>query len=379
MSDGLRETIEAAMQAESSATPESAPAPAPEVEAAVESSASAVEPEPSKSVSGRQRDETGKFTPSVPGAKAAAKPEATGTATAGEAPPAPPAVALQVKAPQSWKPAARELAARLPPEFHPILEEAHRRDRETAVALQRAAEVSRAHQGFQESIRPYEAMIRQSGAAPEQYVGSLLQAAHALSYGQPAQRAEALAGIVAQYASDLLRPDQTGPDGTPSCALDRALVARMAGQRQAAPVAPEYRDPRVDQLYAAIEQAKTSRAQAAQAAAVSLAESFGATHEFLADVKDDVADIVQVWEQRGLRVDDKALERAYNIACQQHPEISKILQGRQAVDASRARAPTVQAAKAAAASIKGSAVAASGPAKEMTLRETIEAAMAQHR
>lgn len=375
MSDGLRETIEAAMQAESSATPESAPAPAPEVEAAVESSASAVEPEPSKSVSGRQRDETGKFTPSVPGAKAdAGKPEATETATVEAAPPAP-----QAKAPQSWKPAARELAARLPPEFHPILEEAHRRDRETAVALQRAAEVSRAHQGFQESIRPYEAMIRQSGAAPEQYVGSLLQAAHALSYGQPAQRAEALAGIVAQYASDLLRPDQTGPDGTPSCALDRALVARMAGQRQAAPVAPEYRDPRVDQLYAAIEQAKTSRAQAAQAAAVSLAESFGATHEFLADVKDDVADIVQVWEQRGLRVDDKALERAYNIACQQHPEISKILQGRQTVDASRARAPTVQAAKAAAASIKGSAVAASGPAKEMTLRETIEAAMAQHR
>lgn len=374
MSDGLRETIEAAMQAESSATPESAPAPAPEVEAAVESAAPAVEPGPSKSVSGRQRDETGKFTPSVPGAKAAAKPEATATATVEAAPPAP-----QAKAPQSWKPAARELAARLPPEFHPILEEAHRRDRETAVALQRAAEVSRAHQGFQESIRPYEAMIRQSGAAPEQYVGSLLQAAHALSYGQPAQRAEALAGIVAQYASDLLRPDQTGPDGTPSCALDRALVARMAGQRQAAPVAPEYRDPRVDQLYAAIEQARTSRAHAAQAEATALAESFGATHEFLADVKDDVADIVQVWEQRGVKVDDKALERAYNIACQQHPEISKILQGRQAVDASRARAPTVQAAKAAAASIKGSAVAASGPAKEMTLRETIEAAMAQHR
>lgn len=373
MPESIRETIEAAMAAQSGD-------PAPEASSAAPPAPAETAPagEPSQSVSGRQRDESGRFSPSkesAPAAKTEVAPGKTEPAATEERPPAPPVA--QAKAPQSWKATARELAARLPAEFHPLLEEAHRREKETAVALQRAAEVSRAHQGFQESTRPYEAMIRQSGATPEQYVGSLLQAAHTLSYGQPAQRADALAGIVAQFASDLLRPDRHGEDGTPSSPLDRALVARMSGQGssvpRSAPQAQEFRDSRLDALFA------QARERAVQVGA-SRAEELIGKHEFLVDLRDDVADILELWGGRGNKnPSDADVERAYDIACKANPEIAKILEGRKSAEASRAKAPTVRAAKVAAVSVKDSpGVAQPRGTKGMTIRETIEAAMAQH-
>jgi hypothetical protein len=48
-------------------------------------------------------------------------------------------------------------------------------------------------------VRPYEAQIRAAGGNPQQYVGTLLQTAHALSYGHPQQKASIVAGLAMQF------------------------------------------------------------------------------------------------------------------------------------------------------------------------------------
>jgi hypothetical protein len=169
---------------------------------------SAPEPAAAEAVSdGRARDESGRFVkqdakpaesdkPQLP--PPAAKPglagqgAAAGATASAAAPAAPPAF----KPPQSWKPTVREHWGALPAE---VQAEVDRREREIAKALQESAEASKGAGTWQETVRPYEAQIRAAGGNPQQYVGSLLQTAHALSYGHPQQKASIVAGLAMQF------------------------------------------------------------------------------------------------------------------------------------------------------------------------------------
>jgi hypothetical protein len=361
--DDLRADLNAAFDAaESTPATESATTPAVSVESAPSTDTVAVPSEPiggetTAERDARVRDEKGRF------AKAVGTPEKAPEAKVKEitstppvdVPPAPVEVAPTpvetVKAPQSWKPLLREKFAALPPE---VQQEVVRREREIATTMQESAQYRQEATRFRETMAPFEHMIRAEGADPYRTVGSLMQTAMALQSGAPGTKAGIVANLIKHYGVDI-----------------NQLASVLEGQPVQQEQAP-YRDPRVDQLLAQVEQAKSQRQQAQAAEAQRLIGEIQG-EEFFADVKDAMADILEIAAKRGVAMTPK---EAYNRAVWADPHVAEVLQQRQAAQRAGTPGGATQRAAAAAASIKASpAVAVNGATQPGNMRGDIEAAL----
>jgi len=361
----LREALESKYdELESGPAPEQAPA-APETEP----TQTAAAPEPSTTTDTRPRDESGKFvekkaTKTEPPAKAegiSTKPAVIGgqpTATTPAPVVTPPTV---TKAPQSLKPAARELWAKLGPEYDSLKQDIIRRERETAVAIQQAAEAKKGSAALQELTRPYEAVIRQSGLDTPKYVENLLQTAYRLNTSDPQSRAHQMADLFVQF-------------GVSPADLYAALVTRIQGGQAPRPTPQQFHDPRFDAFMQQIEQARATREQALAEESSTMLETFAESHEFVDDVKDEMADILEVWAKRGKTdVSPEDVERAYTIACQNNPDVAPLLEQRRAAEAAQKAIASTARSKVAASSVKNEPAAPLG-AQPVGRREALERA-----
>jgi len=364
----LRETIETAMNADPVESTEPAQLEIPTDAPPVETSSEA----PTTPTDTRVRDEEGKFAPKpkeqkkdatapkAPGNEAKAPTIAAQGKPAGAAPPTSPAPAGEpvtpaVKAPQSWKPAAREAFAKAPPE---VQQEVARREAEISRTLQETAQARQMASQVQQTLAPFEGLARANGMDSLKYAGSVMQTAAALHMGTPQQKAAIVAQLINTYGIDV--------DG---------VNAVMQGQAPAAQPQPPPQD--VGKL---VEQALQSRIQAAteQRAQSAWQEFEGSAPEFLESVKEDMREILMVAGQQGRNM---TYQQAYDRACKLNEEVAAVLDGRKATAATRAQAPTVQRAKVAGSSIKAVPVgqAPGRDAGKQSLRETIDAAIAAQR
>lgn len=366
MPDTLREELEAAMAAQE--------APEPEVEAPVEQEA-APEPEPTETATERAerlRDERGRFAAkpedgSEAAPKSAQKPVAAtkagapGPAKAGgvEPPTTPPAAAVEpapVKAPQSWKPQVRELAAKLPAEYRPILDEVNRREVETNRVMQESAEARKVAQQTYQALAPYEGIARAAGSDAWSWAGQALQERAVLQMGSPQQKAQVLARFLAEGGEPLVQ----------------AVAAVLDGQApQAAP--QQYQQPvNIQAEVQKVLQAQIQQAQATKAERD--IEAFKATNpEFLADVAQDM---IALFETAGRQGRNLTPQEAYDRACWMNPDVREILEKRKTVEAAKANAPSVAQARRAAVSVKASPAEPVKGKQDRSLREELEAAAA---
>lgn len=393
---GFREAIKQAMkeQAEPAEVENeeevqtSAPDPAEPVEAAAEVVEEPAEEKPPapKTAAERARDEkTGKFVekPKEPrGAKAAivqlkakasAKPAATesapeeGAPAKAVVPPVPgdkaPAAAAPasgadpgLRAPQSWKPAAREKFAALPPE---VKQEVLRREKETAAALQETAEPRRFVESFRQVAQPYAQLINEvAGGDPIRAFHGLLTTVHNLRTGGPDQKAAILAKMIRGYGVDpeLLEKAYLGTPGD----------AAPAQQPQ------QFRDPRFDQF---LEQQK----QAVVARKAKEWEDFVTANEFALDVKDDMHDLIAGAARRGVALSYKD---AYDRAVRINPDTAAVLKQREEAEQAKAKQASTQRARAAGATPKSSpapSAPAGGQPKDRrdAIREAVKALRGQ--
>jgi hypothetical protein len=262
-----------------------------------------------------------------------------------------PEVAISAKAPQSWRPAAREAWAALP---ESVKAEISRREGETSRVLTTTDEARKFQESFRTTVAPYEQMLRSEGAEPMQAMQNLLETARQLRSGDPGSKAALVAQIVRGY-------------GVPIEALDAAL----AGQPMPQQAQQQFRDPRLDGLLQQIEQSKTQRAANEAAEADSAVTEFGAAKEFFADVRDDMADIIELAEKRGQKMD---LEAAYKRACGMNDEISTVVRQREAAKAAATGKAATQRSKAASSSVKSSGPPPTGGPEAESLREQLWAA-----
>jgi hypothetical protein len=380
----LRETLESAIsesqepvEAPETVVEEAAPAPA---EAAPEAEA------PAQTAAERARDEAGRFAKASekkPEVKPAAAPEgakkagqmqpaAAGQAKAGGVTPAPPPVAPpapavteapKVKAPQSFRAPVRELAARLPAEYHPILEEAVRIDNEAKRALNDSAQARQFAQGVQQSLAPYQGIAQANGTDVMTFAGRALQAYGALYVGTPDVAADSLI-----RGFDVLK-QRVGEERALEM-LNARIQNPQAARPQHVPQPQVTPEAMLDQLLPKLEQ----RVEAARATRD--AEAFIASApEFLPDVQADMIEILRLAESRGAKM---TCQQAYDRACKLNEGVQSTIAQRKASEAARANAPTVQRAKVAASSVRASPVEAVTRSKgPRTLREDIEAAVVE--
>lgn len=326
---------------------------------------------------GRQRDASGKFvkgeeasTAPVKGAKKQPKPTPTPITTNGvpsQTPQPQPGVPTQTpapkfKAPASWSPAARERWASLHEEAQA---EVDKREREITKALQEAAKPREFYSQFQQTIAPYEGLIRAEGGDPLRAVGSLLQTAVALRTAPPAHKAQLVASIVKQF-------------GVPIEALDQALQGVLPAQPQhgaavdPAQIAAQVRQEIVRELSQARE-ANLHRQTSVEM------ESFGSKAEFFADVRHDAGDIMSAAARAGRAM---TLEQAYNRALLVHKadpdsEIGKVLRQRDAAEAAKANTTSTQRARAAASSIRPEPVGNVSPGGGGSIRDSLRETIAE--
>jgi hypothetical protein len=237
-----------------------------------------------------------------------------------------------------------------------VQEEAIRIDREVRRTMQESAEARQGYQKFREIFTPVEPILRANNVDPHKFTSDAVQLVMTLSAGAPQIKAQAIAGLIRVYNIDI-----------------PILDGLLSGQAQ--PVSPEvYRDPRVDQLMQTIEQAKSQREQQLEAQArAQLAEIEG--EEYFEDLREDMADLLDLAAKRNLALTPR---EAYNRAALMHPEISKVLQQREAARAAANPSGSTLRSKLAASSIKGTAEAPNpNGAQSRSMRDEIAAAWDQ--
>lgn len=362
----IREALSSAIETHSEPAAEVAEAPGatPAAPPAKEAAASSTEaPAKGEASSTGGRDEKGRFSRTANGTAppTSATPSVTAPPVAQDAtktgtPEPKPAVTTEAKAPQSWKPEARESWSAIPESAR---NEIVRREREAATALQAAAEKSKQGDGLRNAIAPYEANIRASGVDPAQAIQNLLQTEHALRTAPQPHKAEIMARLVKSYDISIEH-------------LAAALDGQPAPQGQ-----PQHFDP--NQFTQQIKQQilgefQQQRQQATFAKSSQEVTAFGDGREFFQDVREHMADLLEVAGRRGIPL---TLEDAYNRACQLEPEVSKVIQQRAAATQANASNASTQRARVAASSVKSQPASVISDVEPEDRRALLEAAWAR--
>lgn len=249
--------------------------------------------------------------------------------------------AKPTKAPVSWSPAEREQWEGINPAAKAAI---LRREAEITRGLQESASARRFGGEFYNVIKPFEHLIRASGVTPLQAVDNLVKTAGGLQTGTAAQKAQIVANICAAYGVDLAMLDQV--------LAGRAPAPGANGNGAVPPDFTKALDERLKPIQDFISQVQGSRAaseaELAQQTATE-AEAFIAdpANEFFEDVRQDVADLLDLAAQRGRLM---TLQQAYDIAVQQHPEIAKVVNERKEAASIAARAQNFDRSRRAASS-----------------------------
>jgi hypothetical protein len=294
----------------------------------------------------KPKDESPAAAPSTPPADASVPP----------LPGSPSVASTELKAPAQWKPAVREKWNGLPRE---VQEEVLRRESDNMRLIGSVGPKIRMADEVQGHIAPFVERLAENGVAPQAFVHDVFNSVKQLASGDAQQRAEVVANIVQSYGVDL----QT---------LDRILTARITAP-------PEVLHARImmDRAAAVIQHQRNGvEYENAEKATQTLA-AFAADpqHEFYADVKDMMADLIELG--RATNLND-----AYAAAVWSNPDTRKILQQREAQSRVSQRQTRANAARRASSSVHGApssprAASANGAA-EGSLRDQIAAAFDEH-
>lgn len=278
---------------------------------------------------GRARNADGTFADGKP---ATAKLEGTKPADAPIADPQ----AEPIGPPAGWKATAREHWSKIPKQAQ---EEIVRREKETAQTLRQSAQARQMANDFQTVVNPFLPMIQAQGSNPMQAVKNLMTTAAGLTVGTQEQKARIVREIIQNYGIDI----QT---------LDAVLAGQPIQQQQnpgqqnhLAP--PAWAQP-IFQFMNGVQQTRAQREQQILADAESQTEQFAAKHEFFEDVREEMADLMEVAARRGVIM---TLDQAYEKTIALNPELSAVVNQRKA--AARAAGNNLQRNRNAASSITG--------------------------
>jgi hypothetical protein len=255
-----------------------------------------------------------------------------------------------IKAPASWKPAAREKFDSLPEE---VKQEVARREYETDATLAKTAQERRLAHEFMQIASPYAADYQAVGMNPMQAVQQFFQYDRALRTGSVVQKAQLVGNMIREYGIDLV-------------ALDNHLAGHVPQETQRPGYDPELAA-RLERMERFAYEQQQSAVLAQQNQLNTTIEQFASDpkNEFFNDVAPHMVGLLQSGAARDLK-------EAYEAACYANPQVRQVLSQRQQANQAR------MAAGSASLPVKGPR---NGPAptrqKFSSTREALEAAFAE--
>ena len=352
----IRDALEAAVpQEDSTPAPEPVSAPEPVAEP-TESVAKKTQSEPVRSADGKLAKEE-------PSVGEALKAQETPAIT-----PGPKSEPIKEKAPVSWRPEVREHWSALPAD---VRAEVMRREQEVQRTLQETSEARKLADSIQKTVAPYEMFIKAEGGNTLAAIDSLMATAARLRTAPAPDLAQMVAGIVKQFG--------VGRFGNTFIEqLDSALAGQVPqtdpGQVQLQQMLQQQLAP-MQQFMSQYQQAQAAQAQQVQQQAISEVGQFLEKAEFGEDVRDEMADIMELAQKRNREV---SLSDAYRQACMINPKVRAVLEGRAKAKGAQTLQGAAQKAKAAAVSVSGAPALAVPTQGATDVRSAIEAALAVH-
>ena len=260
------------------------------------------------------------------------KPAKTESAKSGDKPGGKKASVDIEKAPASWKPAAREHWNKIPKGAR---EEILKREKEIDLGLQKASGHRKIADEYASVIRPFEQLIRSQNSTPAQAITNMMHTASRLALGSKTQKAQVVAEIMKNYDVDVEALDTLLAGKTLPAEEDK--ITKIL-EKQLAPLR---------EFVGEFQNTRRQSEQQTEGQIQQELETFAADpkNEFFNDVVDDMADIMELASNRGQKI---TLEAAYAKACGLHPDVSKVINQRQA-----AKKPNLGQKRHAASSIKG--------------------------
>jgi hypothetical protein len=261
------------------------------------------------------------------------------------------------KAPASWKPGAREDWAKVPAAAQA---EINRREKEIAGAMQTASVDRKAAGEFREAFQPYQQLITAQNSNPIETIKNLMQTTAGLTMGNVNQKAQIVADIIANYGVDI-----------------NMLDGLLAGQvpEGPAPAAPSPFEHEMRQFMGEVRGSQQRYAQNSQQELDNSIETFAGNpaHEFFNDVREDMADILDLAANRGREL---TMEDAYKQATQLNPEIAAVLSQRSTQANLMDGKGKLEAKRRASASVGGGNAGGTDTTAGNTLRGALEDAWA---
>jgi hypothetical protein len=250
----------------------------------------------------------------------------------------------RTKAPASWKAEEREGWEATP---EPAKAAILRREREVDTALRESSAARQFAQQFMDTIAPYRQYIAADNSTPLVAVRNMMQTAAILSGAPPGRRAAEVARMIQHFGIDVNL-------------LDEALAATFSGKQPATDPNEQLLrlvDQRLAPVQQFIQQSQSVQAQQTQQLRDSAATEWGEfsskpEFEYAEDVREDMADILDLAARRGQTMD---LSTAYARATMLHPTISKLIEQKNSAKSAAQQTAAARRAKDAAASLGSSA------------------------
>ena len=241
--------------------------------------------------------------------------------------------ATRLKAPAGWTPQQREQWSKIPQD---IQEHIAARETEMADSIANTATSRATHDRMETLAKSYAPIMAAEGVSdPVQAAEGLFQTVSQLRMGNAQQKAQTIAQLVSYYGVDVGALDNAlvGKDtpASPNADVERMLEEKMQP---------------FNHMMQLLEQAKGEQVNQTKVNAEKAVKDFAANAEFLGDVRNDMADLIDLAHKRGV---DMPLQEAYDKAVAMSPEINKVLEQRKLME----RNSTVQAKRTAASSLNG--------------------------
>ena len=261
------------------------------------------------------------------------------------------------KAPVSWKPAIREHWGKLPEE---VKAEVNRREREIQNGLQQASGHRKVAEEYYRVVAPFQDLIQAQGSNPAQAIHQLMSTAAVLTNGSQQKKAETVRNIINEYGVDIPTLDKilSGEPvkDDPNASLLTAMDEKLAP---------------MNEFMGRVTSMQQGNAQQMNTEADQSIDEFAENHDFYEDLRDDMADLLEMSANRGRSM---SMEEAYEKAGAAHPEISKIMSQRKAADENKLTAEAAQKKRDAASSVRGSPGGQKNTGAEGSMRSVMEEA-----
>lgn len=265
-----------------------------------------------------------------------------------------------IKAPVNWGPKERESWSKIP---RNLQEKVMAREKEVNMLMQNTAEARKTHEEFGKLTQQYGAVLSGiAGNNPVEVAGNLFNTVANLRMGSPIQKAQIIADMINDFGVDINTLDSAiVGQAPPPEQQENQRIEQMVAQR----LAPF--EQMMGQQNAYAEQQKAQQQEAANNEVATFAQNA----EFFNDVRQDMADLVDMADKRGYPM---SMQEAYDKACALKPEIQSVLAERQQRQSLMASNNSIASKRNAASSVNGQQIGGGGGSGGMSMRDTIASA-----